>query len=172
MPVPSDVPPRETLYSTPLSWEPPQPGVRMDSYINMGPAFNNPEQRRLLAIAMGTGQAFSPDASRPDAMMDFSFDDITGSPTSSSARTRRPHPSARPDSADKQKAKPKSSERAAHNDIERKYRTNLKDRISELRDAVPSLRAASEDPDDSSGPAASRSASKVSKVSLHYVAAR
>ncbi|KXJ97240.1 hypothetical protein Micbo1qcDRAFT_199956 [Microdochium bolleyi] len=168
-PIPNDIPPRETLYSTPLSWEPPQPGVRMDSYLNMNPAFNNPEQRRLLAIAMGTGHAFSPDGSNgPDPIMDFSFDDITDSPSSSSTRARRSQQSARPDSADKQqhKGKPKSSERAAHNDIERKYRTNLKDRISELRDAVPSLRATPEDLDDDSGAAASRSAPKVSKGTI------
>ncbi|KAH7040959.1 uncharacterized protein B0I36DRAFT_17329 [Microdochium trichocladiopsis] len=165
-PIPNDVPPRETLYSTPLSWEPPQPGVRMESYINMNPAFNNPEQRRLLAIAMGTGQAFSPDGTRPDAIMDFNFDDITHSPASTNARPRRPQPPTRTDSSEKQKMKPKSSERAAHNDIERKYRTNLKDRISELRDAVPSLRAIPEDPDDDSGAAASRSTPKVSKGTI------
>lgn len=162
-PVPNEVPPRETLYSTPLSWEPPQPGVRMESYINMNPAFNNPEQRRLLAIAMGTGQAFSPDGSRPDPIMDFSFDDIT-SPTST--QPRRPQAPGRSESIDKQKTKPKSSERAAHNDIERKYRTNLKDRISDLRDAVPSLRATPEELEDDSGAAASRSAPKVSKGTI------
>ena len=30
-------------------------------------------------------------------------------------------------------AKPRNSDRAAHNDIERKYRTNLKDRIADLQ---------------------------------------
>jgi hypothetical protein len=67
---------------------------------------------------------------------------------------------------EKIKEKPKNSERAAHNDIERKYRTNLKDKIAELRDAIPSLRSIPEDDDATSPVGASRTAPKVSKVSL------
>jgi hypothetical protein len=53
---PTDVPPREGLYSTPLSWERPQPGLRMDSLIGLGSqALNEAEQRRLIAIAMNPG---------------------------------------------------------------------------------------------------------------------
>jgi hypothetical protein len=61
------------------------------------------------------------------------------------------------------------ADRAAHNDIERKYRTNLKDRIAELRDAVPSLRtiregeALDDDDDDGTGKGGGP---KVSKVGL------
>lgn len=172
--VPTEVPPRETLYSTPLSWDPPQAGVRLENYLNMNPTFNNPEQRRLLAIAMGTGQTFPTDGNRQDSIMDFNFDELAHSPSttnsSNNAGQRRKSPNARPqapvrtDSMDKSKSKPRSSERAAHNDIERKYRTNLKDRISDLRDAVPSLRAIPEDLDDDSPVASSRSAPKVSKA--------
>ncbi|PHH60734.1 hypothetical protein CDD81_1316 [Ophiocordyceps australis] len=39
--------------------------------------------------------------------------------------------------------KPRSADRVAHNDVERKYRTNLKVKIAELRDAVPSLQSPS-----------------------------
>ncbi|CAI4219454.1 unnamed protein product [Parascedosporium putredinis] len=46
---------------------------------------------------------------------------------------------------EKGKDKMKSGDRAAHNDIERKYRTNLKDKISELRDAVPALKSIREE---------------------------
>lgn len=35
----------------------------------------------------------------------------------------------------------KTGDRTTHNDVERKYRTNLKDRIAELRAAVPALQA-------------------------------
>ncbi len=49
---------------------------------------------------------------------------------------------------EREKDKPKAGDRTAHNDIERKYRTNLKDRIAELRDAVPALRTIPEDPID------------------------
>ena len=74
---PEDVPPREGLYSTPLSWEKPQPGLRMDPLLGIGdiggsmglggvgslglmnvgaPIMTEAEQRRLLAIAMNTSR--------------------------------------------------------------------------------------------------------------------
>ncbi|KAL7622588.1 hypothetical protein AAE478_008097 [Parahypoxylon ruwenzoriense] len=176
-PVPSDVPQRERLYSTPLSWEPPQPGFRMD-YVNVNPPFADPERQRLLAIAMGTGQAPQQQASsRQPAGMDFRFE-INQSPTTmSDSKSNTPEPRAKPaatrpqapsrtnstDAVDKVKEKPRNSDRAAHNDIERKYRTNLKDKIAELRDAIPSLRAIPEDGDDNENTGASRTAPKVSK---------
>ncbi|KAI1338480.1 HLH-domain-containing protein [Xylariaceae sp. FL0016] len=173
-PVPSEVPPRERLYSTPLSWEPPQPGFHMD-YMNVPPAFSDPERQRLLAIAMGTGQAPSQSGPRAQPGMDFRFE-INQSPTTMSDTTNTPEPRAkvaptRPalpsrttstEVVDKSKDKPKNNDRAAHNDIERKYRTNLKDKISELRDAIPSLRAIPEEEGDSPV-ASSRTAPKVSK---------
>ncbi|KAI4861577.1 HLH-domain-containing protein [Hypoxylon rubiginosum] len=177
LPIPSEVPPRERLYSTPLSWETPQPGFRMD-YVNVNPPFNDPERQRLLAIAMGTGQA--PQQQQPNSRqvpnMDFRFE-INQSPTTmSDSKSNTPEPRTKPaatrpqapsrsnstEAMDKLKEKPRNSDRAAHNDIERKYRTNLKDKIAELRDAIPSLRAIPEDGDDNENPA-SRTAPKVSK---------
>lgn len=58
------------------------------------------------------------------------------------------------------KSKGRHVDRAAHNDIERRYRTNLKHKIAELRDAIPTL-AGGADEDDGSG--AENSSSKVSK---------
>lgn len=177
-PVPSEVPPRERLYSTPLSWEPPQPGFRMD-YVNVNPPFNDPERQRLLAIAMGTGQApQQPVSARQAPGMDFRFE-INQSPTTmSDSKSNTPEPRTKPtatrpqapvrtnstEGLDKPKDKPRNSDRAAHNDIERKYRTNLKDKIAELRDAIPSLRAIPEDGDDNENAGTSRTAPKVSKV--------
>ncbi|KAI5921228.1 HLH-domain-containing protein [Camillea tinctor] len=175
-PVPSEVPPRERLYSTPLSWEPPQPGFHMD-YVNVSQPFTDPERQRLLAIAMGTGQAPAQANARQPAGMDFRFE-INQSPTTMSDTTSntpeprakaaisRPAAPSRTNSSEvvEKKEKPKNSDRAAHNDIERKYRTNLKDKIAELRDAIPSLRAIPEDGDGENSPVnASRTAPKVSK---------
>ncbi|KAI0026139.1 HLH-domain-containing protein [Xylariomycetidae sp. FL0641] len=177
VPVPSEIPPRERLYSTPLSWETPQPGFHVD-YMNMAAPFSDPERQRLLAIAMGTGQAPTQSASRPATGMDFRFEvnqspttmsDTTSNtpePRAKSAAATRPAPLSRKNSSEsteKVKEKPKNSDRAAHNDIERKYRTNLKDRIAELRDAIPSLRAIPEDDGDNSPVNSSRTAPKVSK---------
>ncbi|OTB09674.1 hypothetical protein M426DRAFT_6937 [Hypoxylon sp. CI-4A] len=175
-PIPSDVPPRERLYSTPLSWEQPQPGFRMD-YVNVNPPFQDPERQRLLAIAMGTGQnPQQQQIQRQPPGMDFRFE-INQSPTTmSDSKSNTPEPRNKPvvtrpqgpsrtnstDAMDKTKEKPRNSDRAAHNDIERKYRTNLKDKIAELRDAIPSLRSIPEDGDDNDA-SASRTAPKVSK---------
>ncbi|ORY61603.1 uncharacterized protein BCR38DRAFT_487351 [Pseudomassariella vexata] len=174
---PRDVAP-ERLYSTPLSWEAPQPGVHMDSYLNLNPTFNDPERQRLLAIALGTGMAptaTNTPGSRPSTSTEFTFE-MHHSPASSDStsndfepRRKTPPKSSRPSQASfatetKEKPKTKNSERAAHNDIERKYRTNLKDRISDLREAVPSLRSIPEDShDDGDSPVMASRAPKVSK---------
>ncbi|KAI0434250.1 helix-loop-helix DNA-binding domain-containing protein [Xylaria sp. FL1042] len=165
--------PQERLYSTPLSWEQPRPGYHMN-YVNTNMPIGDAERQRLLAIALGTGQAPAQQPSRPPAVADFHFE-MTQSPSDSTSNTPEPKPrntATRPaapsrknssETGEKPKEKPKNSERAAHNDIERKYRTNLKDKIAELRDAIPSLRAIPEDDDPNSPAGSSRTAPKVSK---------
>ncbi len=186
---PQEVPPREGLYSTPLSWERPQPGIHMDSFIGLhSPSLNEAEQRRLIAIAMnpgssmgGLGSNINLDFSGLSPGMPMTFGAGLGgsglgqgpdpvSPSRGFAGQYRSTPSGssqqkRQDSisaSEKGKEKQKPGDRTAHNDIERKYRTNLKDKISELKDAVPALRTISEDGgEDETTP--SRTA-KVSKV--------
>ncbi|KAJ4266367.1 hypothetical protein NW762_004351 [Fusarium torreyae] len=225
---PPEVPPREGLYSTPLSWEKPEPGLRIESNFGMGespggmnPGFgqsmsgmgnqvlSNDEQRRLLAIAMNTGR--TPASYMPASGFGLGFgaglgtglppefnssiDSILGTPTGEHSQKQTPTPadstkapsrnqdikteassetgfsSARPGlsrtntmTTDKGKEKLKPGDRTAHNDIERKYRTNLKDKIAELRDAVPALQSIPEDGIDE-GEENSQRAPKVSKVS-------
>jgi hypothetical protein len=180
---PRDVPPREGLYSTPLSWERPQPGIRMDSLIGMNnQALNEAEQRRLIAIAMnpgssmgGLGSNINLNFSGLSPSMPMTF----GAGLGSNSTSQGPKPVSPPlhgahstppglpkkqgSMSEKGKEKFKAGDRTAHNDIERKYRTNLKDKISELRDAVPALRTISENGGDDDETQPSRSA-KVSKV--------
>ncbi|KAG6010911.1 hypothetical protein E4U21_002581 [Claviceps maximensis] len=64
--------------------------------------------------------------------------------------------------------KVRSADRIAHNDVERKYRTNLKDKIAELRAAVPALHTtcsgANADGDSEAGSAGGQqSGNKISK---------
>ncbi|POR39383.1 Transcription factor CPH2 [Tolypocladium paradoxum] len=59
--------------------------------------------------------------------------------------------------------KPKSADRMAHNDVERKYRTNLKVKIAELRDAVPALQSPGQEAESEGGGAAHQGGAKVSK---------
>lgn len=227
---PPEVPPREGLYSTPLSWEKPEPGLRMEPNFGVGESpggmstagygqtmpgignqvLSNDEQRRLLAIAMNTGRtpaSFMPPSgfglgfgaglgSGLPAEFNASIDSILGTPgdhsqkqtptpadstkapsrnqdikTEASSETGTALSSSRPqlhrsntDTTDKGKDKMKSGDRTAHNDIERKYRTNLKDKIAELRNAVPALQSIPEDGIDE-GEGNSQRAPKVSKVS-------
>lgn len=174
----------ERLYSTPLSWEAPQPALRTDSYFNATTPMNGAERQRLLAIAMGSGLPQTQATARTGPWTDYHFDQSPTTPSDSAstqheatAMAKHSHskPQSRADSfssqtrpntsSEKHRDKPRNSERAAHNDIERKYRTNLKDRIAELRDAIPSLRSVPEDHDDDASPAPTASGPKVSKVS-------
>lgn len=206
---PTDIPPREGLYSTPLSWERPQPGLRMDNLIGLNSStLNAAEQRRLIEIAMNPGPSMGGLGSNVNMPVTFGsgmnsgfnptlgmglggvgmagglggsmggssqfgtdpvsppkqFTGFQSSTKPSSSAPPKPTPQ-RQDStvSEKGKEKAKPGDRTAHNDIERKYRTNLKDKIAELRDAVPALHTISENGGDDDGSQPSRSA-KVSKV--------
>lgn len=223
---PTDVPHREGLYSTPLSWERPQMGMRLDSMLGFQtPTLSEAEQRRLIAHTMnpapfmgGLGNSMGPNfnsfpmfgpglgsaslgqMSNNDLMSAMMASSISAGTqlqpsTSSPARPEKQpqtesksndksenKPDNRPESRSENKSESKSekgkekskpiTDRTAHNDIERKYRTNLKDRIAELRDAVPSLCTIPEnsvDDGDGDGEGSNQTgrAPKVSKV-RHY----
>ncbi|KAG5974273.1 hypothetical protein E4U58_003250 [Claviceps cyperi] len=60
--------------------------------------------------------------------------------------------------------KVRSADRIAHNDVERKYRTNLKDKIAELRAAIPALQTSGMEGDSEGGSAGGQqSSNKISK---------
>ncbi|KAL2162073.1 hypothetical protein VTH06DRAFT_7858 [Thermothelomyces fergusii] len=183
---PQEVPPREGLYSTPLSWERPQPGIRMDRLVGLNAtSLNEAEQRRLIAIAMnpgsrmgGLGSNINFNFTGMNTTMPMLFGAALGGGISTTQGPKpvsppqppAPQPRAVQSTApkkqasggEKSKEKPKTGERAAHNDIERKYRTNLKDKIAELRNAIPSLRTVPEEGGDDDEAQQSR-AVKVSK---------
>lgn len=200
---PADIPPREGLYSTPLSWEKPQPGLRMDPLmgLNSNGAMNQEDQQRLIAIALNPnsstgglgsniaatfGPAFGAHAylganlgmptttmSQVTNVPSQSQPPVSQSPQTTLGRNVSPSQQGASqgarssvDASDRSKDRPVKGDRTAHNDIERKYRTNLKDKIAELRDAVPALRPIPENgvADDGDGPGQPARAPKVSKV--------
>ena len=178
---PADIPQREGLYSTPLSWERPQMGMRLDSMLGLpSSSLSEAEQRRLIAIAMNSGTTTSSMGSNlsnfggfpmfGSGMGTVSLSQITNSDfmsaMSESSDSMMPQTSKTDkQSKDKGKEKPKSADRTAHNDIERKYRTNLKDKIAELRDAVPALRTIPENSVDDGEGEGSTHGSRGPKVS-------
>lgn len=84
----------------------------------------------------------------------------TATKTSVATGTSKKSPSTGP------APKARSADRIAHNDVERKYRTNLKDKIAELRAAVPALQGVGGDVESEGGTVTpNQQASKVSKVS-------
>jgi hypothetical protein len=149
----------ELLYPDSPSWEMPPPAPQVEFSADM--AFNlnalkSAEGQRLLAVAIGTGLA--PSSTRSGTSAGSSFEQ---SPTMASdsysispgGKDKHSHSkSASRSGSTSSRTAPKTArkqpnDRNRHNDIERKYRNNLKDRIADLREAVPSLQSIVEDAD-------------------------
>ncbi len=138
------------LYSTPLSWNRPAPGRRSTNSSQHGNGYNggvlSPQQEsKLRDIAMPSQQqqqqqagqypASPSSTSSPEAdsmsrkrKSSMDEDEEEGDDVSPPASTNGRHPPVK---------------KTAHNMIEKRYRTNLNDKIAALRDSVPSLRVMS-----------------------------
>ncbi|KAH8589912.1 hypothetical protein B0O99DRAFT_318510 [Bisporella sp. PMI_857] len=131
--------PPQSLYSTPLSWSTPSATFATGQFTRLTPQ----EESRLRAIAM---PSLSVNTSQSNTFQQ------TYSSTSSSS----PEPPSRFDNFGKRKSSVEDDDdedmsdsemkngkpvkKTAHNMIEKRYRTNLNDKITALRDSVPSLR--------------------------------
>lgn len=130
--------PKEELYSTPLSWT--RPSATRKSYSRLSPE----EEEQLRSIAM-------PHISKSNSRSSQS-QNYPGSPSSASEadvhdNSRKRKSSVDDDEDDDDEDQHTSSgsrgrhpKKTAHNMIEKRYRTNLNDKITALRDSVPSLR--------------------------------
>jgi Helix-loop-helix DNA-binding domain len=132
---------RETLYSTPLSWTRPQP--RGSSYSSLTPQ----EESKLRNIAMPPTQqsTLSQDADQYPASPSSAS---SPEPTNGNMNRRKRKSSVDEDDEAEDSPPPTSNssrpvKKTAHNMIEKRYRTNLNDKIAALRDSVPSLRVMS-----------------------------
>lgn len=134
-----DAPPYDgALYSTPPSWDPPKPAKVEQAtppYTTMN-GLTAAQQERLASIAMPTHLQYngqhSPhsNASRKSASV--------SSPESQSRK--RKSSADGDDEEDDEESSGHPIKKTAHNMIEKRYRTNLNDKIAALRDSVPSLR--------------------------------
>lgn len=131
--------PKEELYSTPLSWA--RPSVSSRKYSRLSPE----EEEQLRSIAM-------PHISKRIQPSRSQSQNYPGSPSSASETetydNRRKRKSSVDDDEDEEEEERRTGsgssgrhpKKTAHNMIEKRYRTNLNDKITALRDSVPSLR--------------------------------
>jgi hypothetical protein len=138
-----ETPPYEgNLYSTPLSWEQPietkvEP-IPTTSYTTMN-TLTPAQQEKLRNIAMPQHLQYrsqhSPNSTASNKSRSISSPDNHDR----EERSRKRKSSAEADDDDDDDSNP-PVKKTAHNMIEKRYRTNLNDKIAALRDSVPSLR--------------------------------
>lgn len=138
-----ETPPYEgNLYSTPLSWEQPietkvEP-LPTTSYTTMN-TLTPAQQEKLRNIAMPQHLQYrsqhSPNSTASNKSRSISSPDNHDR----EERSRKRKSSAEADDDEDDDSNP-PVKKTAHNMIEKRYRTNLNDKIAALRDSVPSLR--------------------------------
>jgi hypothetical protein len=133
--------PPQALYSTPLSWSTPSAGTRILSRLSAE------EESKLRSIAMP-----SLSKARTQSQSQYPTSPSTDSSEEPTHNQRKRKPSYDEDEdededEDDEDRRTSSSngrhppvKKTAHNMIEKRYRTNLNDKIIALRDSVPSLR--------------------------------
>lgn len=127
------------LYSTPLSWSPPEPKVEQFPITRPYAMMNTltaAQQEKLRNIAMPQHLQYrahhSPNSTSSTKSHSISSPD-------NHDRSRKRKSSVEADDEDEDDSNP-PVKKTAHNMIEKRYRTNLNDKIAALRDSVPSLR--------------------------------
>ncbi|KAI0997304.1 hypothetical protein K3495_g10883 [Podosphaera aphanis] len=131
-------PPYDTnLYSAPPNWKPPsakidnQPPQNFSSMSSLTPA----EQEKLQRIAMPHRNRYYTHHS-PRSTERY----VSHSTSPDSKDQIRKRKSLAEDEEDEDEDSNPPAKKTAHNMIEKRYRTNLNDKIAALRDSVPSLR--------------------------------
>jgi len=127
----SEISPAENLYSTPLSWSEPT----QSTYTNNA-VLSAEQEARLRTIAMPQQSRQSRSFSSPDS-------ESSPEPQETSRRKRKSSVEDEDDEDDEDSNGRHPVKKTAHNMIEKRYRTNLNDKIAMLRDSVPSLRVMS-----------------------------
>jgi hypothetical protein len=140
-------PPYEgNLYSTPLNWDPPEPKVEPLPTNTPYTAMNTltlAQQEKLRNIAMPTHLQYrsqhSPNSNTSTKSRSVSLsENRENNQHNERSRKRKSSADADEDEDDDESNPP--VKKTAHNMIEKRYRTNLNDKIAALRDSVPSLR--------------------------------
>ncbi|KAH8808503.1 hypothetical protein F5884DRAFT_792454 [Xylogone sp. PMI_703] len=144
-----DSPPPNGLYSTPLSWDPPMPKVEDDSPAT-APSASYPtsssntltraQQEELRSIAMPPGIQYKHRPSSTSSASPNHSNSASSPETAVPSRKRKSSTEGEEEEEDEHAGQGPPVKKTAHNMIEKRYRTNLNDKIADLRDSVPSLR--------------------------------
>ena len=151
---PQNTPPIDRgLYSTPLSWDPPKELFQQPKQENLRPIYTSAtstlslaQQEQLRSIAMPNILQYEKQQHSPHSATSsrtFKSNSADSPDQQDNGRKRKSSASADDDDDDEDGAEeqPPPVKKTAHNMIEKRYRTNLNDKIAALRDSVPSLRA-------------------------------
>lgn len=129
------------LYSTPLNWDPPEPKIeplQAAPYTTMN-TLTPAQQEKLRNIAMPNHLQYRGQNS-PNSTASYKSNSVSSPETNDNSRKRKSSASG-DDEEDEDSAEGHPPvKKTAHNMIEKRYRTNLNDKIAALRDSVPSLR--------------------------------
>jgi hypothetical protein len=135
-------PPYDGLYSTPLSWEPSKTKIEQTSpitYTTMG-TLTPAQQEKLRSIAMPSHLQYNNQRGSPASSTSMRKSQSVSSPESNESRKRKSSAEVEDDDDEDSGGQHPPVKKTAHNMIEKRYRTNLNDKIAALRDSVPSLR--------------------------------
>lgn len=140
-------PPDRGLYSTPLSWDPPQQQLQIPQPLQTQPIFRptmntltDAQREKLRSIAMPDHLQYNPFQS-PGGSVNSTQKSDSGSPDHNGhGQKRKSSAEAEDEDDDNDDDSHPPVKKTAHNMIEKRYRTNLNDKIAALRDSVPSLR--------------------------------
>jgi hypothetical protein len=129
------------LYSNPLNLEPPKPKVERTAPITYSTTntLTAAQQEKLRMIAMPSHLQYNSQHS-PASTESMRKSQSVSSPESSDSRKRKASADAEDEEDDDPTGQHPPVKKTAHNMIEKRYRTNLNDKIAALRDSVPSLR--------------------------------
>lgn len=138
----SQTPPYENqVYSAPLSWDAPQPKVEplpMTAYSTMN-SLTPAQQEKLRQIAMPHHLQYRGQNS-PNSTASTKSQSISSPDSNGHSRKRKSSMEAEDEDDEDESGQHPPVKKTAHNMIEKRYRTNLNDKIAALRDSVPSLR--------------------------------
>lgn len=140
-----DTPPYDGLYSTPLSWDPPEPKHGMKTQDNPPVAYATmntltpAQQEKLRSIAMPQHLQYQTKGS-PNSTTSTYKSNISSPERGDQSRKRKSSAEVEDEDDDESNGQHPPVKKTAHNMIEKRYRTNLNDKIAALRDSVPSLR--------------------------------